>query len=98
MKQNIIRKTCQVVPVLLITGALAACDAHIEESEETKYPVHVLCVDGTVIPYSEYEQSKEQAIAVVFHIGSDGAGPKVLHNKFALLMAISRNERFPVAR
>ena len=72
MKQNIIRKTCQVVPVLLITGALAACDAHIEESEETKYPVHVLCVDGTVIPYSEYEQSKEQAIAVVFHIGSDG--------------------------
>lgn len=37
MKQNIIRKTCQVVPVLLITGALAACDAHIEESEETKY-------------------------------------------------------------
>ena len=52
MKQNIIRKTCQVVPVLLITGALAACDAHIEESEETKYPVHVLCVDGTVIPLS----------------------------------------------
>ena len=34
MKQNIIRKTCQIVPVLLITGALAACDAHIEESEE----------------------------------------------------------------
>ena len=32
---------------------------------------HVLCVDGTVIPYSEYEQSKEQAIAVVFHIGSE---------------------------
>ena len=33
MKQNIIRKTCQVVPALLITGALAACDAHIEEPE-----------------------------------------------------------------
>ena len=72
MKQNIIRKTCQVVPVLLITGALAACDAHIEESEETKYPVHVLCVDGTAIPYSEYEQSKEQAIAVVFHTDRNG--------------------------
>ncbi len=46
MKQNTIRKTCQVVPVLLITGALAACDAHIEEPDKTVRPGHVLCVDG----------------------------------------------------
>ena len=65
MKQNTIRKTCQVVPVLLITGALAACDAHIEEPDKTVRPGHVLCVDGKAVPYSEYENSGKQAIAVV---------------------------------
>ena len=34
IEQKLIRKACKVVPVLLITGALAAGDAHIEESEE----------------------------------------------------------------
>ena len=72
MKQNIIRKTCQVVPALLITGALAACDAHIEEPDKTVRPGHVLCVDGKAVPYSEYESYGEQAIAVVFHTYSDG--------------------------
>ena len=72
MKQNIIRKTCQVVPVLLITGALAACDAHIEEPDKTVRPGHVLCVDGKSVPYSEYESYGEQAIAVVFHTDRNG--------------------------
>lgn len=72
MKQNIIRKTCQVVPVLLITGALAACDAHIEVPDTAVRPGHVLCVDGKSVPYSEYESYGEKAIAVVFHTYSDG--------------------------
>ncbi|MFS2410248.1 DUF1566 domain-containing protein [Bacteroides thetaiotaomicron] len=72
MKQNIIRKTCQVVPVLLITGALAACDAHIEVPDTAVRPGHVLCVDGKAVPYSEYENYGEKAIAVVFHTYSDG--------------------------
>lgn len=60
------------MPVLLITGALAACDAHIEEPDKTVRPGHVLCVDGKAVPYSEYENSGKQAIAVVFHTYSDG--------------------------
>ena len=72
MKQNTIRKTCQVVPVLLITGALAACDAHIEEPDKTVRPGHVLCVDGKAVPYSEYENSGKQAIAVVFNTDPHG--------------------------
>lgn len=71
MKQNIIRKTCQVVPVLLITGALAACDAHIE-IDDNMYPGHVLCTNGETMPYSDYENSGEQAIAVVFHTDRNG--------------------------
>lgn len=35
-------------------------------------PGHILCVDGMALPYSEYEHSGKQAIAVVFHTGSDG--------------------------
>ena len=71
MNQNIIRKTCQVVPVLLITGALAACDAHIE-IDDNMYPGHVLCTNGETMPYSDYENSGEQAIAVVFHTDRNG--------------------------
>ena len=71
MKQNIIRKACQAVPVLFITGALAACDAHIETDDYT-YPGHVLCTNGETMPYSDYENSGEQAIAVVFHTDRNG--------------------------
>lgn len=60
------------MPVLFITGALAACDAHIEEPDKTVRPGHILCVDGTEVSYSEYKKSEKQAIAVVFHTGSDG--------------------------
>ena len=31
-----------------------------------------ICVDGKAVPYSEYENSGKQAIAVVFHTYSDG--------------------------
>ena len=49
--------------------SLAACDAHIETPDETVRPGHVLCTDGTTMPYSKYEQSGKQAIAVVFDTG-----------------------------
>ena len=50
----------------------AACDAHIDAPDTAVRPGHVLCVDGTAMPYSEYEQSGKQAIAVVFHTNPDG--------------------------
>ena len=57
MKQNIIRKTCQVVPAVLMTGALAACDAHIEESDtKQNIPDTSSVWTAQAIPYSEYEQ------------------------------------------
>lgn len=56
----------------------AACDAHIDVPDTAVRPGHVLCVDGTAMPYSEYEQSGKQAIAVVFDTqqrdGTDGNG------------------------
>lgn len=56
----------------------AACDAHIDVPDTAVRLGHVLCVDGTVMPYSEYEQSGKQAIAVVFDTqqcdGTDGNG------------------------
>lgn len=73
MKQNIIRKACQALSAVLMAGALAACDAHIEVPDTAVRPGHILCVDGTALPYSEYEHSGKQAIAAVFHTGSDGA-------------------------
>lgn len=55
-----------------MSGVLAACDAHIEVPDTAVRPGHVLCVDGKAVPYSEYENSGKQAIAVVFHTYSDG--------------------------
>ena len=72
MKQNIIRKANHALLTVLMAGALAACDAHIEEPDKTVRPGHVLCVDGKAVPYNEYEHSGKQAIAVVFHTYSDG--------------------------
>lgn len=72
MKQNIIRKACRTVPAVVMAIAVAACDAHIEVPGTGVRPGHVLCVDGTALPYSEYELSGKQAIAVVFHTASNG--------------------------
>lgn len=72
MKQNIIRKACPILQAVFMSGVLAACDAHIEVPDTAVRPGHVLCVDGKAVPYSEYENSGKQAIAVVFHTYSDG--------------------------
>ena len=72
MKQNIIRNASRIVPVVLTAIAFAACDAHIEVPDTAVRPGHVLCVDGTALPYNEYKDSGEQAIAVVFHTGQNG--------------------------
>ena len=55
--------------IIVAALSLAACDAHIETPDETVPPGHVLCTDGTTMPYSKYEQSGKQAIAVVFDTG-----------------------------
>ena len=67
MKQRIIRNMRRLVSAVVMVVALVACDAHIEIPDTAMRPGHVLCVDGTTLPYSEYEQSGKQAIAVVFH-------------------------------
>ena len=72
MRQNIIRKACRAVPAVVMAIAVAACDAHIEVPDTAVRPGHILCTDGTTLPYSEYEQSGKQAIAVVFHTDPNG--------------------------
>ena len=72
MKQRIIRNMRRLVSAVVMVVALVACDAHIEIPDTAMRPGHVLCVDGTTLPNSEYEQSGKQAIAVVFHTNPDG--------------------------
>lgn len=50
----------------------AACDAHIETPDTAIRPGHVLCTDGTALPYSQYAVSGKQAVAVVFDTGQHG--------------------------
>ena len=72
MRRSIIREALRTVPVAVMAFVLTACDAHIDVPDTAVRPGHVLCVDGTALPYSEYEQSGKQAIAVVFHTGASG--------------------------
>lgn len=44
----------------------AACDTHIDVPDRAVRPGHILCEDGTALPYAQYEQSGKKAIAVVF--------------------------------
>ena len=43
----------------------AACDTHIDVPDTAVRPGHILCEDGTALPYAQYEQSGKKAIAVV---------------------------------
>lgn len=58
----------QIHLIILAATALvcAACDAHIDVPDTAVRPGHVLCEDGTALPYAQYEQSGKRAIAVVF--------------------------------
>ena len=47
---------------------LVACDAHRDIPDTAMKPCHILCTDGNVMSYADYEKSGKQAIAVVFHI------------------------------
>jgi len=50
------------------TITLAACDGHQDFPDTAMKVGHVLCTDGSVMPFEDYEQSGREAIAVVFHI------------------------------
>lgn len=59
------RKTEQII-LAVAAVLLAACDAHIDVPDTAVRPGHILCEDGTALPYGEYEQSGKRAIAIVF--------------------------------
>lgn len=48
---------------------LTSCDAHQEFPDTAMKPCHILCTDGKVVPFADYEKEEKRAIAVVFHIG-----------------------------
>ena len=53
---------------MLTALLLVACDAHRDFPDTAMKPCHILCTDGKVLSYEDYEKSGKQAIAVVFHI------------------------------
>ena len=67
MEQNIIRKAYRIAVAVVMAIGLAACDAHIEVPDTAVRPGHILCTDGTALPYSEYEHAGKQAIACLLY-------------------------------
>ena len=54
--------------VAAVTAAVlcAACDTHIDVPDTAVRPRRGYVLDGTALPYAQYEQSGKKAIAVVF--------------------------------
>jgi len=50
---------------------LAACDEHRDFPDTGMKVGHILCTDGEVMSYEDYNQSGKEAIAVVFHLNRD---------------------------
>lgn len=48
-----------------------SCDDHKDFPDTAMKVGHVLCTDGKVLPFEQYEQSGKTAIAVVFHINQN---------------------------
>lgn len=49
----------------------ASCDDHKDFPDTAMKVGHILCTDGKVLPFEQYEQSGKTAIAVVFHINQN---------------------------
>lgn len=51
----------------------AGCDAHFDFPDTTMKEYDILCTDGDILRFSDYEKSGKEAIGVVFHINNDQA-------------------------
>lgn len=64
-----------------------SCDDHKDFPDTAMKVGHILCTDGKVLPFEQYEQSGKTAIAVVFHINQnediEGNGYAVYLNDIA---------------
>lgn len=58
---------------VVVAALLTACDAHRDFPDTGMKQGHILCTDGKVLSYEDYERSGKTAIAVVFHV-SQGEG------------------------
>ena len=62
---------------VVMAAVLTGCDAHRDFPDTTMKVGHILCTDGKVMAYEDYEKSGKTAIAVVFHVSQgedDGEG------------------------
>ena len=50
---------------------LTSCDDHKDFPDTAMKVGHILCTDGKVLPFEQYEQSGKTGIAVVFHINQN---------------------------
>ena len=48
-----------------------SCDDHKDFPDTAMKVGHILCTDGKVLPFEQYEQSGKTGIAVVFHINQN---------------------------
>ena len=56
---------------MAVAAIFTSCDEHRDFLDTGMKIGHVLCTDGNVMSFQQYEVSDKEAIAVVFHTNTD---------------------------
>lgn len=63
----------KILFLFMLTVLLGACDGHFDYPDTAMKVGHILCTDGQVLPYNEYEKSGKTAEGIVFYLNHDSA-------------------------
>ena len=79
---------------MAVAAIFTSCDEHRDFLDTGMKVGHILCTDGNVMSFQQYEVSDKEAIAVVFHTNTDteieGEGYAVyLHDLYPEMFADS---------
>ena len=63
----------KILFLFMLAVLLGACDGHFDYPDTAMKVGHILCTDGQVLPYNEYEKSGKTAVGIVFYLNHDSA-------------------------
>ena len=69
MKNNV--KRIMYGCLMAVAAIFTSCDEHRDFLDTGMKVGHILCTDGNVMSFQQYEVSDKEAIAVVFHTNTD---------------------------
>lgn len=67
---KILKRTKLLLIALLLVAGISSCECHHEEVASFRVG-HVLCTDGSIMPFCKYIQTDKEAIGLVFYVNNN---------------------------